>query len=222
MLNSRLAQPIAALVLALGIVGCGGGGGGSSSSGNQNDSGTGSDNAPPTIDGQPGDSVVASESYSFQPAARDSNGDQLTFSATNVPAWASFDPASGRLSGTPTAADVGTYSGITISVSDGQATTRLTPFEISVLDVGVGAATLAWLPPTENADGTALLDLAGYQIRYGRSEDDLSNVIDLMNPSLSVYMIEGLSSGTWYFAVAAVNSSGTASDLSNVASKTIG
>jgi hypothetical protein len=166
--------------------------------------------------------VVASESYSFQPAASDANGDQLTFSATNVPAWASFDPATGRLSGTPTAADVGTYSGITIAVSDGRASTTLSAFEISVVEIGTGTATLTWLPPTENADGTALMDLAGYQIRYGRSRDELSELIDLTNPSLSVYVVEGLSSGTWYFAVAAVNASGATSDLSNVASKTIG
>jgi hypothetical protein len=34
-------------------------------------------------------------------------------------------------------------------------------------------------------------------------------------------MVEQLSSGTWYFAVAAVNTSGATSDLSNIASKTI-
>lgn len=221
MLDLRVGNFLAALFFALAIGGCGGGGdGGSPSSDNQNDAGAGG-NAAPSIEGQPGTSVVASESYTFQPAASDANGDQLTFSATNVPAWASFDPATGRLSGTPTAADLGTYSGITIVVSDGRASTTLGPFAIDVVEVGIGTATLTWLPPTENADGTVLTNLAGYQIRYGRNADDLSRVIELTNPSLSVYIVEGLSSGTWHFAVAAVNASGTASDLSNIASKTI-
>jgi hypothetical protein len=34
-------------------------------------------------------------------------------------------------------------------------------------------------------------------------------------------MVENLSSGTWFFAVSAVNSQGVASNASNVASKTI-
>jgi hypothetical protein len=208
------------LLLILALVGCGGGGDGDNSS-DQNDSGGSGGNAAPTIQGQPAGSVVASETYSFQPAASDPNGDQLTFSASNLPAWASFDDSTGRLSGTPSLTDIGTYNGITITVSDGQASTTLGPFAIMVAEVGIGTATLTWLPPTENADGTTLTDLAGYQIRYGRSREDMSSVIELTNPSLSVYMVEQLSSGTWYFAVAAVNTSGATSDLSNIASKTI-
>ena len=208
------------LLLILALIGCGGGGDGGNSSG-QTDSGGRCGNAAPTIQGQPAGSVVASETYSFQPAASDPNGDQLTFSASNLPAWASFDDSTGRLSGTPTLSDFGTYSGITITVSDGRASTTFGPFAIMVAEVGIGTATLSWLPPTENADGTTLTDLAGYQIRYGRSREDMSSVIELTNPSLSVYMVEQLSSGTWYFAVAAVNTSGATSDLSNIASKTI-
>lgn len=219
MLSLRLVNSVAVLVLTLAIGGCGGGDGGDASSG-QGGSGS-AGNAAPKIQGQPASSVVASESYSFQPAASDANSDQLSFSATNVPAWASFDTTTGRLSGTPSVADIGTYAGITITVSDGRASATFGPFAITVAEVGTGTATLSWLPPTANADGTTLTDLAGYQIRYGRSHDDMSRVIELANPSLSVYMVEQLSSGTWYFAVAAVNTSGVTSDLSNVASKTI-
>lgn len=217
----RLGRSVTLALLMLAISACGGGGDGGSSSDNQNDSGGGSGNAAPRIQGQPTASATASETYSFQPSASDPNGDQLSFAATNVPAWASFDSTTGRLSGTPSAADVGTYDGIVITVSDGTTSTSLDAFAITVSELGTGSATLSWLPPTENADGTTLMDLAGYQIRYGRSSDDLSQVVELTNPALNVYMIESLSAGTWYFAVAAVNTSGVTSDLSNVASKTI-
>jgi hypothetical protein len=219
----RFGQWVALALVVLAISACGGGGdGGGSSSGNQNDQGGGSSNSPPKIQGQPAGAATASETYSFQPSASDPNGDQLTFTATNVPAWASFNRDTGRLSGTPSAADVGTYDGIVITVSDGTRSTSLDPFSITVSELGIGAATLSWMPPTENADGTTLVDLAGYQIRYGKSSDDLSQVVELDNPALNVYVIESLSAGTWYFAVSAVNSSGVTSDLSNVASKTIG
>jgi hypothetical protein len=50
----------------------------------------------------------------------------------------------------------------------------------------------------------------------------LSRSVSLTNASLSTYVIDNLTPGTWYFAVAAVNSQGVSSALSSVASKTIG
>jgi hypothetical protein len=88
-------------------------------------------------------------------------------------------------------------------------------------DPAVGSVELSWIPPTENTDGSALTDLAGYEIRYGRSATTLDEKIDLSNPSLSRYLIENLPAGTWYFTVAAVNSQGLSSAPSDVASKTI-
>jgi len=78
-------------------------------------------NSPPTITGQPGTTVLAGQSYAFRPAANDPDGDRLTFTAANLPTWAAFDTNTGRISGTPGAEHVGTFSGITITVSDGEA-----------------------------------------------------------------------------------------------------
>lgn len=178
-------------------------------------------NASPTIDGQPTATVLVGQAYDFRPSASDGDGDTLTFSASNLPAWATLDEDTGRISGTPGAEDVATYSDITIVVSDGETSASLGPFEITVTSVGSGSATLAWVPPTENVDGTPLTNLAGYEIRYGRSSSELSESIVLNNPSLSIYVLENLTSGTWYFAVAAMNTEGLTSPLSNVASKTI-
>jgi hypothetical protein len=210
-----------AAVVVLTLSACGGGGDGESSSGNSPNT-PGAANTAPTIQGQPGSSVSPAQSYSFVPSASDPDGDTLTFTATNLPAWASLNASTGLISGTPTAADIGTYGGVTIVVSDGKSSASLGPFSITVTDAASGSATLSWTPPTENSDGTPLTNLAGYEIRYGNDQNDLSSSVALDNPSLSMYVIENLSSGTWYFAVSAVNASGVASSLSNVASKTIG
>lgn len=203
--------------------GCGGGGDESPAAsapqtGSESTPGT---NAPPTIQGQPGGTVLAGQAYSFQPTANDSNGDTLVFSATNLPAWASLNASTGRLTGTPTAGDVGTYAGISISVSDGTANASLPPFSITVSAVGTGSATLSWTAPTQNTDGSVLTDLASYRILYGRSANALDQEISLQNASLSTYVVENLTSGAWYFTVIAVNSDGVNSEFSNVASKTI-
>jgi len=94
--------------------------------------------APPTIGGTPRTSDVAGTAYSFTPTSTDPSGGTLTFSIQNGPAWAAFSTSTGTLSGTPTAADVGTYSNITISVSDGVSLAALAPFTIAVTSAGGG------------------------------------------------------------------------------------
>ncbi|HEX7114284.1 MAG TPA: putative Ig domain-containing protein [Steroidobacter sp.] len=178
-------------------------------------------NGAPTISGQPGTTVAVGEAYSFQPSANDPDGDDLTFSIENAPSWTSFDASTGRLSGTPGEEDIATYEGITITVSDGSQSATLGPFSITVTEMGTGTATVSWTPPTTNTDGSALTDLSGFEVRYGRSESDLSRTVEIDNPSVNRYVIENLTSGTWYFAVAAVNRAGVAGPLSNVGSKTI-
>ncbi len=89
-------------------------------------------NKAPTISGTPATGVVAGKAYSFTPSAADADQDSLSFSVTNKPAWATFSIATGQLSGTPTAQQVGTYSGIVIKVSDGKTSTSLPTFAIQV------------------------------------------------------------------------------------------
>ncbi len=115
--------------------------------------------------GTPGSTAVVGQAYSFQPAATDANGDALTFTVANLPSWAAFNAQTGRISGTPTAAQVGAYANITVTVSDGTANATVGPFTITVSDVAnaSGSATLSWTPPTQNSDGSTLGDLAGIE-----------------------------------------------------------
>ncbi len=181
----------------------------------------GASNRAPTISGTPTASVIEGELYEFVPSAADADGDTLAFSIARKPAWATFDQASGRLSGTPDADDVGNFTNIVITVSDGEASATLGDFDITVDAIALGTATLSWNPPTENVDGTALTDLMGYRIYYGRSESQLTRSVVINNPGLTRYVVENLAQANWYFAMTSVNSEGVESRRSQTVSKTI-
>lgn len=177
-------------------------------------------NRAPTISGTPVGSINAGSSYTFAPTAADADGDTLAFTIANKPSWASFNTATGRLTGTPTVAQVGNYPNITVSVSDGKAARSLAAFAIAVNQISNGSASLSWTPPTENTDGSQLTTLSGYRIQYGTSPGALNQTITITNASINNYVVENLSPATWYFAVKAI-ANGLESDLSNVANKTI-
>ncbi|BCV64734.1 GlyGly-CTERM sorting domain-containing protein [Shewanella carassii] len=90
------------------------------------------DNKAPSISGTPVGSVDQDSYYSFIPTATDPDQDPLTFSISNKPAWASFNTASGELSGTPLREHVGMSNNIIIRVSDGALSTDLAPFSVEV------------------------------------------------------------------------------------------
>ena len=179
------------------------------------------ENSAPQISGTPAASGFVGQNYSFTPTATDADGDQLTFSIQNKPAWAQFNTATGTLSGTPQAADASTYANISISVSDGELSDDLPGFTITVNQISLGSATLTWTAPTQNEDGSPLLDLAGYKIYYGTSSGNYSNEITINNPGLTTYVVNSLAPNTWYFVSTAFNSSGVQSDFSNETSKTV-
>ena len=82
--------------------------------------------------------------------------------------------------------------------------------------------TLTWAPPTQNTDGSALTDLAGYTIYYGTASGNYTHSIQLTNPGLAAYVVEGLTAGTtYYFAIAATTNTGLMSALSSEVSAAI-
>lgn len=97
------------------------------------------------------------------------------------------------------------------SLVETQAQTRTCP----------GTATLSWTPPTQNTDGTALTNLAGYRISYGSSATAMTQVIQVANPGVTRYTVSNLEAGTHYFGIRAYNSAGAESSVSNVVSKVV-
>ena len=87
--------------------------------------------------------------------------------------------------------------------------------------VSFGSATLSWTPPTLNTDGSPLTDLASYKIYYGNESGNYHTSIQINNNGMTVYVVEYLTSNTYYFVMTAINSSGVESDFSSEASKQV-
>jgi hypothetical protein len=85
----------------------------------------------------------------------------------------------------------------------------------------VGAATLEWRAPDTYTDGSPLTNLAGYRIYYGTDVAQMQNKIDVTNPGVLTYVVEGLPPNTYYFAVTAVTAAGHESERSNAGRKII-
>ncbi|MEQ1800508.1 MAG: hypothetical protein ABL989_01180 [Gammaproteobacteria bacterium] len=168
-------------------------------------------NSAPSISGTPRTSVAVGSTYTFNPSSSDPDGDQVTYSIQNKPNWADFSTSTGALTGAPTLADVGTVSGIVISVSDGQASRSLAGFALTVVSQGSYGGTLGWQPPTSDGDGDELNDLAGFRIYYGNQSRAYTQSINVNNPGVSSYYIDGLVAGTYYFAVSSYDFSGNES-----------
>lgn len=177
-------------------------------------------NTPPAIAGTPPTAVTVNTAYDFTPIASDADNNPLSFTVAGLPTWATFNSTNGRISGTPGDAHVANYSGIVITVSDGTASAGLGPFSIAVNAISLGAATLNWQPPTQNEDGTALLDLAGYRLYWG-PPGNRSNSVTINNPGITTYIIENLAPGSYEFVSTAFNSVGMESQFSNSAMKTV-
>ena len=76
------------------------------------------------------------------------------------------------------------------------------------------SVTLSWSAPTENTNGTALTNLAGYVIYYGTSPSAMTQTIDINTVGMLTYVVDNLSAGSWYFQIVAVNAAGVQSSPS--------
>ncbi len=184
-------------------------------------------NNAPVISGSPKQSIVEGNLYVFRPAASDADGDKLTFGIKNKPSWATFNKATGQLSGTPSTNDSGkTYSGIVITVSDASSAASMPAFSIVVkAPAGTssqsGAVTLSWNPPVARANGSAMSpsEIAGYTIYYGTKAGNYPNAIDVNSSSTSKTIV-GLPRGTYYLVMTTTDSAGQESAYSNSVTKT--
>ena len=71
------------------------------------------------------------------------------------------------------------------------------------------------------ADGNTAAALSGYRIYYGSTPGGYTAHVDVVDPNATSGAVTGLTTGTWYFAVAAVDTSGNESSLDYELSKTI-
>lgn len=167
---------------------------------------------------------MAGSAYNFKPSASDADGDTVTFTIANKPAWAAFDAATGTLSGTPAANSAGTYANVEIAATDGKAVTPLPAFTITVTapaSTSTRTVALSWTPPTSNEDGSALVDLSGYKIHYGSASQTYTSTVSITNPGLTRYVLDSLPAGKYFVAMTSYNAAGEESAYSPELSVTV-
>lgn len=179
-------------------------------------------NRAPVISGTPSPTATVGTQWRFRPSASDPDGDPLTWSIRGKPSEATFSASTGELSWTPTS--TGTWSNIVITVTDARgASASLPAFSVAVVPAaGSGSAQLSWRAPAAYTDGSPLPagDVAAYRIYHGTSASNLNRIVEV-DGNASTYTVTGLRSGTHYFAVTTVTSTGTESAFSQVGTKTI-
>jgi hypothetical protein len=124
-------------------------------------------------------------------------------------------------SGSPVSSTTPTTGSGTTTVASNNKTSTNTSTPPKSNAPSTGTATLDWMPPTENTDGSVLTNLAGYTVYYGTSSGNLTQSVKITNPGLTAYTMSSLPSGTWYFAVTSYSSTGVESSRSGVVSTTI-
>jgi hypothetical protein len=91
--------------------------------------------------------------------------------------------------------------------------------------------TLSWTPVTQNTDGTALTNLAGYHVLYSDDRNKLTEAAtdvtpgvtfkNINNPGISILLIEHTGAATYYYTVRAVNANAGSSSNSNIGIKVV-
>jgi len=189
-------------------------------------------NRAPAISGSPATSVAEDNAYFFQPVASDADGDNLTFSISTRPSWASFNTGTGRLSGTPDNNDVGFYSNIMITVNDGSASASLGPFNITVRNTndapvisgspatGVDAnSAYSFQPMASDVDGDGLTfsiqnrpSWASFNTSTGRLSGTPTDSDVLTYSNIAISVSDGVAAaslGTFSIQVRAINQTGS-------------
>ena len=97
------------------------------------------------------------------------------------------------------------------------------PHQVLRAQVMGQAVTFQWEMVLEREDGSPLLNLAGYKL-YQSAEAGVyapDPTVDITNPGIATYVLDGVGEGLWYFVVTAYDATGLESDYSNEVAKTI-
>jgi hypothetical protein len=146
MRQRTLGTCVATIGLVLALAGCNGS--------SQSTASTATGTSALAIQATPQPTVAAGTTYVLQPQVQAPSGESIGYSIQNKPHWATFSTSTGVLSGVPATTDVGTYSNIVVSASNGASTASLPAFSITVTpsDAGGPAAT-ASRPSYNTGDG---------------------------------------------------------------------
>src|SRR5579863_1196535 len=102
--------------------------------------GTASASVPFSISGAPPTTATVGSAYAFTPSVSNPNKLSLFFRLWHAPSWLSLNASTGRISGTPTAANVGSSAKVELCVSDSSTSTCLPGFTLKVVASGTSGS----------------------------------------------------------------------------------
>ena len=104
--------------------------------------------------------------------------------------------------------DAGEYS-VIVKNSEGTVFSEVVSLTVNAVQL-VKSIALSWDIPQEREDGTALeiYEIEGYVIAYGTDADNLDQQVTVQGASVQEAILDNLNSGTYYFAIATVDSDG--------------
>lgn len=172
-----------------------------------------------TISGTPLSSTTSTSTASSGTTTTTSGTTSTTTSSsTTTSGTTTTSSTTGTSAGstTSTSGTTGTTSGSTSTTSSSTSTTTTaTPVTHS--------AALSWSIPTTRTDGTALAlsELAGYEVYYTDSTGTTNVSVPVSGGTTTSTTVSNLTSGTYYFSMSAIDTSGQKSPLSAVNTVTI-
>ena len=86
---------------------------------------------------------------------------------------------------------------------------------------GMQSVTLSWTAPTKSTDGTPIGEISGYRVYAGTDPDKLFLRGGVTGAESTHYVVTGLDSGTYYFAVSAYTAAGLESERTAVIKKVL-
>lgn len=170
---------------------------------------TSTDSTTDTVADTGTDSTAEPDADTAPDSTTDTVADTTTDSTTEPDADTAPD------STTDTVADTTTDS-TTDSVAD---TSEPAPTDT----VPANAALLSWTAPLtrENGESLALSEIAGFEVVYGPSAENLDQSLAIGDSSVEELLVDELTEGTWYFAIRTLDTDGNRSRLSDVVFKQI-
>lgn len=82
---------------------------------------------------------------------------------------------------------------------------------------------LSWTPPSTRIDNSPVVpsEIGGYRVYYGNDSTQLQLLKEITDPTQTTMTTQDLAPGTYYFAIAAFDSFGTESKVSNIVQQQI-
>jgi len=165
-----------------------------------------------------GSSTTALQASSSDQQATESvspadNGNAAALAGATTAAAESTDAAA-------TSDDLHTEQALSMARS-GRLTTDSTAGGAGGVSTGAGTVTLSWAAPLTQANGSTVATLAGYRIYYGMASGKYVGSVFVQGGAAGGGTVTGLTTGKWYFTVAAVDSVGNQSTLGYELSKSL-